>query len=89
MTCVHYCDGNGRVGRTLLNYWLMLNDHPPLIIYDEDKQDYFDALQRYDEDEMLEPLVDFLQKEIIKTWQKALERNQGHTQKRKGFTELL
>ena len=84
-----FADGNGRVGRTLLNYWLMLNDHPPLIIYDEDKQDYFDALQRYDEDEVLEPLVDFLQKETIKTWQKTLERNQGHIQKRKGFMELL
>lgn len=84
-----FADGNGRVGRTLLNYWLMLNNHPPLIIYDEDKQDYYDALRRYDEDEVLEPLVDFLQKETAKTWQKALERNQGHTQKRKGFTELL
>ena len=46
-----FADGNGRVGRTLLNYWLMLNDHPPLIVYDEDKQDYYKALQQYDEEE--------------------------------------
>jgi Fic family protein len=32
-----FADGNGRVGRTLLNYWLMNHDHPPVIIYDEDK----------------------------------------------------
>ena len=31
---------NGRVGRTLLNYYLMLRDHPPTIIYDADKAAY-------------------------------------------------
>ena len=30
-----FADGNGRVGRTLLNYLLMTRDHPPLIVYDE------------------------------------------------------
>lgn len=33
-----FADGNGRVGRTLLNYWLMINDYPPMIIYEEDKR---------------------------------------------------
>ena len=31
-----FADGNGRVGRTLLNYRLMINDYPPMIIYEED-----------------------------------------------------
>lgn len=33
-----FADGNGRVGRTLLNYWFILNNHPPLIVFEEDKR---------------------------------------------------
>ena len=29
-----FADGNGRVGRTLLNYWLMSNNYPPAIVYE-------------------------------------------------------
>ena len=32
----------------------MINDDPPVIIYDEDKSAHFTALQRYDEQESLE-----------------------------------
>ncbi len=84
-----FADGNGRVGRTLLNYWLMLNDHPPLIVYDEDKQDYYKALQQYDEEEVLEPLVTFFQQETVQTWQRVLEMDQGQRQERKGFMEFI
>lgn len=51
---------NGRVGRTLLNYYLMTRDHPPLIVGEEDRREYFAALQKYDEDEDLEQLYQFL-----------------------------
>lgn len=63
-----FADGNGRVGRTLLNYWLMINDYPPTIIYEEDRRAYYDALQAYDEQEELSPLVEFLEAETVKTW---------------------
>jgi Fic family protein len=46
-----FADGNGRVGRTLLNYWLMTRGHPPVIVHDEDKRAYYGALSRYDEAE--------------------------------------
>lgn len=32
-----FVDGNGRLGRTLLNYFLMINNLSPIIIYIEDK----------------------------------------------------
>ena len=67
----------------------MLNDHPPLIVYDEDKQDYYKALQQYDEEEVLEPLVTFFQQETVQTWQRVLEMDQGQRQERKGFMEFL
>ena len=84
-----FADGNGRVGRTLLNYWLMINDHPPLIVYDEDKRAYYDALRQYDEAEALSPLVDFFKGQTAKTWRRALELAEGQTQERRGLTDFL
>ncbi|MDR1375911.1 MAG: Fic family protein [Synergistaceae bacterium] len=69
-----FADGNGRVGRTLLNYWLMIHDHPPIIVHNEDKQRYYSALSHYDEDENLEPMVTFLKQQTERTWKKTLER---------------
>ena len=84
-----FADGNGRVGRTLLNYWLMINDHPPLIVYDEDKRDYYDALRRYDENEDIYPLVDFFMEQTAKTWRRSLELAQGQKQERQGLADFL
>jgi Fic family protein len=71
-----FADGNGRAGRTLLNYFLMINDHPPLIIHDEDKGAYYDALTAYDKSEELEPMTAFLRHQLERTWEKTLEREQ-------------
>ena len=68
-----FADGNGRVGRTLLNYWLMINDYPPTIVYEEDRRAYYDALQAYDEQEDLTPLVQFLEAQTIKTWSRNMD----------------
>ena len=70
-----FADGNGRVGRALFNYFLMENNHPPLIVYDEDKAAYYHALECYDRDENLEPMAAFLKQQTEKTWKKTLERN--------------
>ncbi|MEI6602517.1 MAG: Fic family protein [Clostridia bacterium] len=66
-----FADGNGRVGRTLTNYLLMIHQHPPFIVYDEDKMEYYQALQCFDETEDIQPLYDFFMKETIKTWGKT------------------
>lgn len=67
-----FADGNGRVGRTLLNYYLMTHNHPPLFVYDEDKNSYYAALRAYDEFEEIAPLLDFLRQQTEKTWKKPL-----------------
>jgi Fic family protein len=69
-----FADGNGRVGRTLLNYFFMIRNHPPLIIYDEDKAQYYKALAAYDNSEDIEPMTVFLQQQMEKTWDKTLMR---------------
>ncbi|MDR2179518.1 MAG: Fic family protein [Synergistaceae bacterium] len=78
-----FADGNGRVGRTLLNYYLMVRDHPPIVIHDEDKLAYYHALSRYDEEEDLNPMTAFLKQQTERTWGKTLERSS----RTKGYRE--
>lgn len=68
-----FADGNGRVGRTLMNYWLMINDYPPTVIYEDDRKAYYAALTEYDEKEELEPLILFIKEETVRTWKRNLE----------------
>ncbi|MDF2558121.1 MAG: Fic family protein [Bacillales bacterium] len=63
-----FTDGNGRVGRMLMNYFLMINDHPPIIIYEEDQLEFYKALECFDINEDIDPMVEFLKKECVKTW---------------------
>ena len=84
-----FADGNGRVGRTLLNYWLMINDYPPTIIYEEDKRAYYEALQRYDEQEALDALVSFIEEQTVKTWAHAMALVQDEEPERKGLDFFL
>ncbi|MCL2106119.1 MAG: Fic family protein [Oscillospiraceae bacterium] len=72
-----FADGNGRVGRTLLNYFLMTRDHPPVILHEEDKASYYAALESYDRSEELQPMVDFLREQLIRTWERTLARNES------------
>ncbi|MDO5440578.1 MAG: Fic family protein [Erysipelotrichaceae bacterium] len=65
-----FADGNGRVGRTLLNYYLIIHNIKPLIIYDEDKKLYYECLQAFDDKQDIEPLKKFIEYEQDKTWQK-------------------
>lgn len=83
-----FADGNGRVGRTLMNYYLMTHSHPPLIVYDEDKRIYYECLQKYDETEELSPLYEFFKYETEKTWEKALALAEGIKLERKGLSDF-
>lgn len=84
-----FADGNGRVGRTLLNYWLMVNNYPPMIIYEEDKKKYYLALQAYDEKEDLDALTDFFKSQTVKTWARAMNLSEVPKQDRRGLMDLL
>ncbi|MCX5779969.1 MAG: Fic family protein [Firmicutes bacterium] len=83
-----FADGNGRVGRTLLNYYLMINNHPPLIVYDDDKRLYCESLQKYDKDEDLSALNEFFKFQIKKTWEKAMALANHVKQERKGLSDF-
>ncbi len=69
-----FADGNGRAGRLAMNYLLLLLDHPPIIIHEEDRKEYYAALEAWDTDQELVPMAEFLKEQTVKTWQKQLDR---------------
>lgn len=77
-----FADGNGRVGRLAMNYLLVLHDHPPIIIHEEDRRDYYEALEAWDARQELEPLLTFLRAQTEKTWARQIQR--AEKQKEKG-----
>ena len=69
-----FADGNGRVGRLAMNYLLVLHRHPPIIIHEEDRKEYFAALETWDARQELVPLREFLKWQTEKTWEKQVTR---------------
>lgn len=63
-----FADGNGRVGRVLLNYYLMINDYPPVVIFDDAKETYYMALEVYNLTSELEGMKKLLEEQLIRTW---------------------
>ena len=63
-------DGNGRVGRLLLNYMLLKNNYPPINISLEDRAEYYASLQEYQKNQNLKLTVKYL----IKQYKKTLKR---------------
>ena len=69
-----FADGNGRVGRLAMNYFLVLHGHPPIVIHEEDRRAYYEALEAWDERHDLAPLQAFLRAQAEKTWEKQAAR---------------
>lgn len=67
-----FADGNGRVGRTLLNYYLMQHNYPPMVIFDEDKETYYMALEVFNRTEEISGMVKFFEEQTIKTWENKM-----------------
>lgn len=60
-------DGNGRVGRLLLNFILLKNKYPPINVLLEDRAEYYQSLQEYHSKHDLKPTLKFLIKQYKKT----------------------
>jgi Fic family protein len=62
-------DGNGRVGRLLLNYVLLKHGYPPINILFEDRGRYYYCLQQYSKENKLEDTLEFL----VEQYRKGME----------------
>lgn len=71
-----FADGNGRTGRLAMNYFLVLQSHPPTIIHEEDRKEYYAALEAWDARQELTPLCEFLKWQTVKTWEKQIQREE-------------
>jgi Fic family protein len=60
-------DGNGRVGRLLLNFILLINKYPPINILLHNRREYYETLQEYSKENNLKPTIKFLIKQYKKT----------------------
>ena len=69
-----FADGNGRVGRLAMNYFLVLHHHPPIIIHEVDRRTYYEALEMWDIQQKLDSFCTFLREQTVKTWKKQAER---------------
>jgi Fic family protein len=67
-----FCDGNGGVGRILLNNILIKHHLPPLNIDLRNRQEYYASLQAYDHQHDLKPTLNLLLKEY-----RALQKQLG------------
>lgn len=69
-----FADGNGRTGRIAMNYLLVMLNHPPIVIHEEDRKEYYAALEAWDSEQKLESMIMFLREQTVKTWQKRIQR---------------
>jgi len=58
-----FADGNGRVGRLLLNNILLRHNKPPINIQLENRMEYYAALRAYQETGDIRPMVELILKE--------------------------
>lgn len=69
-----FYDGNGRVGRLLLNYFLIQYGLPPIIVFDADKAYYYLCLELFDNTGDIDSFIKFMKMEMIKTWKSSIEK---------------
>ncbi len=70
-----FMDGNGRTGRMLLNYILIKNNYPPLIIQNKNREKFLTAMRKADNSDLFKAktedyskLVQFIADEMIKSY---------------------
>ncbi len=69
-------DGNGRISRLLMNYVLLKNGFPPIVIKSADKKNYLNALNQADTGN-LQAFVDYIAKQLVWSLELVLKATKG------------
>ncbi|MFA5854973.1 MAG: Fic family protein [Candidatus Gracilibacteria bacterium] len=72
-----FCDGNGRMGRVLMNLQLKQFGFPPVIIRNKEKQDYYAALRTYDASKNTKPMGRIIGLALIESLNKRVAYLRG------------
>ena len=70
-------DGNGRIGRVLINYQLQRLGFPNLIIRDKEKQKYYDGFKEYRDNKNTKPMEKVLSLALIESLHKRVTYLKG------------
>jgi Fic family protein len=69
-------DGNGRLARLLMNFILMRSGYPPVIVKNEDKDNYIAALSQADF-HILEPFVEYITYNLVHSLELMIKGAKG------------
>lgn len=72
-----FCDGNGRIGRVLINYQLIRLGMPGVIIYDRDKTNYYEAFREYDATKKCKIMENILRLALLESLHKRIAYLKG------------
>jgi Fic family protein len=74
-----FIDGNGRIGRTLINYQLLRLGFPRIIIRDKDKKRYYDAFLVYRDDKKTKKMEIIIALALMESLHKRIVYLKGET----------
>ncbi len=72
-----FCDGNGRIGRVIINYQLFQLDLPPIIIRNKEKQAYYKALREYNHNKNTKLMEKIVSLAVMETLNKRITYLRG------------
>jgi Fic family protein len=85
--CIHpFDDGNGRISRLLMNYHIIKNGYPPVIIKTGDKKKYLFALHEADTGN-LEAFKNYIAEQLIWSYEISIKAAKGESIDEKGDWE--
>ena len=72
-----FCDGNGRIGRIIINYLLLREGYVPINIKFIDRKDYYQAFREFDWDDETAIMEEIVGKALTNSYHKRLSYLEG------------